>query len=90
VAADDRKTNLYDFWSFVPIPMNDVLEDGVPPDQRARPQPLHYNLEIVIGDGKHFPLPEGRLVPSMNTEVAGVGGPVASLTFHDQVLWSRG
>ena len=70
--------------------MNDILEDGVPPDQRARPQPLHYNLEIAVDDGKNFP--EGRLVgvPSMNADVGGVGGPMVTLTFHDQVFKSRG
>ena len=67
---------LYEFWSFKPIPMHDILEDGVPPDERARPQPLHYNLEVTLREGKHFP-------------AGDMGGHMVTIAFHDQLLKSK-
>ena len=55
VADDAGTSELYNYWSFKAVKMEDVLEDGMPPDQRAGVQPLHLNLQVTFGNTSHLP-----------------------------------
>jgi hypothetical protein len=90
-ATQARKENggLYDFWSFKPIPMEDILEDGIPPYQRAHRQ-LNAVLRITVLEGSNFPRVYGDgdfgfdYLPRSGFST----GISVSITFHDQVSFN--
>eukprot|EP00960_Hanusia_phi_P021878 648446-Hanusia_phi.AAC.3 len=70
--SEDR---LYPFLVASAIEMRDVTEDGMPPDERARPPSLHLNVDVTICDGNHF--------PKMDSLPHEKCDPLCSITFND-------
>ena len=82
--------------------MDDVIEDGIPPDPRVGDQPLHLNLQMTIRQTSHLPgvllsndpsthgLSRTGSVHSFSaSSVAKSANATITVTFDDQVLKRR-
>ena len=58
-----------------------ITEDGMPPDERARPSPLHVDLEVTVIEGHHFPKEDS--LPHEKCD------PFCVLTFNEQQVKTR-
>ena len=66
---------LYPHFVETAIEMRDVTEDGMPPDERARPPALHLNVDVTIAEGNHF--------PKMDSLPHDKCDPLCAITFND-------